>query len=189
MPTRHLEAKYPAAAAGRQNPAHLPFKANPLLIIIMLLIILMTSGLMLAALAVRTGALVSSSTTGQATLLAPYLAIMPGQPAAALDAYACHQRYHPSDQAPTCDIFPSDSPFHLITVTGRDDSIILVKFYSSVLQYNDPIREWGEPEAAHRLSDHSLMLNWGDRTYRISAVVFLSIREPDLWVITVSAAD
>jgi len=79
---------------------------------------------------------------------APYEAIMPGQPVAALEQYPC-QFEKALDREPEpsfCRIRPGEGVFSEVIVLFYNDKIWQVVFKTEVLRVGDLVQRWGYPD-------------------------------------------
>jgi hypothetical protein len=77
---------------------------------------------------------------------APYDAIMPGQPIAALDDYSWCDPKHRSLAYNSITICP---PFEIVVAKFDSDTIQSVWFHTETLQVVDLVRHWGTPDSVH----------------------------------------
>jgi hypothetical protein len=119
---------------------------------------------------------------------APYDAIAPGAPRAALAQFSCLPIL---PEKPSmygwfgCQISPLGGPFRRVTVMGYRDRIANLWFEVKGLQVGHLAQRWGRPDFIRR-GNHTYMVRWGGEIYAMversgwftyqSAVRFISIK-------------
>ena len=96
----------------------------------------------------------------------PYEVIMPGQPASALNDFACIEDYPPSpSNIYVCRGNPgAEVIFSRIQVLVFNSTINQITFYGESLQVVDLIHRFGQPKTI-TLEKRHYVLTWDDRTY------------------------
>jgi hypothetical protein len=99
---------------------------------------------------------------------AHYAELLPGQPAAVLDTFACRREYPPpSLDTYLCGIHPEDALiFSRIQVLIYNDRIARITFYGSGLQVVDLIQHFGRPSSITVEEEHYILW-WEDGTYAL----------------------
>ena len=102
-------------------------------------------------------------------ILAPYWAIMPGQPEDALAQFDCEPTMAPSEQVGTilyCDIKAQDPMFQQITVRISKSTIQQVTFLPTNLRYGDLLVWWGKPDSVE-IHEKIYIATWGSQLHAI----------------------
>jgi hypothetical protein len=184
MITRNPEAGHPAVLV---HIPHLPrpaFRVNSLRSSVGLLVASTILTLTVVILVARAEAVLTANLANPDNPFALYTSIMPGHSLAGLDEHNCQSAFD-RNSTPPCSIIPDNGPFHLISITRRNDIITEASFYSETLQLGDLIHQWGDPVSMHRNENgRAITLIWDTGTHLYSATMALRGSQPHVRVVT-----